>query len=234
MKQKLISNGVESEKIEVVVSWYDETVIHEVETNNNEFIKKYNIDCSKKYVQYAGNFGYTFDWKMVLEIAKLLKTRDDIIFHMIGSGTFEKKFKEEVKRNSLKNVIFFPWQPLDIIMDVYSAATIALIPLSKHVLGNSHPSKASLLMACGRTFVCTGRKDSDLINTYNLLKVSIGVADDDPRSAADAVVELIDNLSLRRAYECAAKKHANVELSGTRNTERFLKAIQAVSDGDCI
>ena len=51
----------------------------------------------------------------------------DIVFQMVGTGAFEKDFKREVEAG-LQELVFYPWQPLDMISDVYSACSVQFIP----------------------------------------------------------------------------------------------------------
>jgi len=225
MKDKLIMDGVDTSKIDVIVSWYDDKIISEVSPDDNRFFKKYSIAPRRTYIQYAGNFGYTFDWRMVIAVAEILKERTDIVFHMIGSGTFEDQFKTEASKKQLQNIVFYPWQPLEIIMDVYSAATIALIPLSRNVVGNSHPSKASLLMACGRTFICSGKPGSKLLEEYNSHRVGIGIPDDNPKLIAEAIIEMVNNPKMLHDYEKRAFDYARNELSFEVNIGKFQRSL---------
>lgn len=191
MKKTLEKEGVPKEKITEIRNWYDDSKVHIISQQENLFIKKYKLDNKKFYVQYAGNFGITFDYRFVLAVARILLPYSNIEMSMIGSGAFESVFKEEAA--DLPNIVFYPWQPLDIISDVYNACDISLIPLSKGVIKNSFPSKGSLLMACGKVIICATEEDSDYYRMINESGAGICVSNGKPEDAAKMIIELYNN-----------------------------------------
>lgn len=188
MKQTFIKKGINELKLVTIPNWYDSAVIREVRQSDNQFIKKFGIDRNKFIVQYAGNIGYTFNYHAVIEVAKLLKNDNGIEFHIVGTGGFEEDLKREAKENNLENIKFFPWQDSSIINDVYSACDIEFVPLSKGVIWTSFPSKCTLLMACGRTFLCMCEKNSDFYRFVNTEKVGLCVSRKDYETAAKKYV----------------------------------------------
>lgn len=204
MKKTLMKQGVPDKKIVEIRNWFDDSKVGLVPADSNQFIKKYNVDTKKFYVQYAGNFGITFNYKYVIEVARLLLGFDDIVFQMIGSGAFEEQFKEEAK--AYKNIEFYPWQPLEIISDVYSACNVELIPLSKGVINNSFPSKGSLLMACGKAIMCATETGSDYYKSINESGAGICVSNTDPEEAAKKILELYNDREMLNKLESTAKE----------------------------
>lgn len=160
MKDIVVQEGAAPEKTYVVPAWFDVSTAREVPVNENRFIKKYNIDTSKFYVQFAGTIGYVFNYKTVIEVAKRLKEEKDIVFQMIGEGTTKDKFVSEANALHLDNIQFYPLQPIEIVPDVYSACSISLIPLMKGVIGNGVPSKLPILMACRRLTISAAENTS--------------------------------------------------------------------------
>ena len=92
MKDKLIEQGVDPTKIEVIVNWYDDRTVSEVEWDNNKFVPIANMDKEHFYVQYAGTMGYVFDYNMILKVAELLENEEKIVFQMIGEGSQKSDF----------------------------------------------------------------------------------------------------------------------------------------------
>lgn len=171
MKKKLMEQGVPQEKIRVIVNWFDDTSVHEVSWKENRFVNKYHMEKGRFYVQYAGTMGYVFDYKMVLNVAKLLQPYKDIEIQMIGEGSQKEAFVSAAKEEGLSNIVFLPLEPQNMVSDVYSACSVCFIPLKKGIIGNSVPSKAGLLMACKRPIVTTSDEGSaynDMINSNNL------------------------------------------------------------------
>lgn len=225
MKTTLINNGVLESKIEIVHNWYNDSAVEFVPVENNRFVKKYSIDVSKFIVQYAGNFGYTFDYKMVLDVAEILKRDKQIEFHMIGTGGFAKDFRNEAEGRKLQNIKFFPWQPLEIISDVYSACSVELIPLTKGVIYNSFPSKGSLLMACGKCILVSVESDSSYYREINENNAGICVSRNSPQNVANAILRLKNDESLLKTIGGSAILYGKLTYSSSVNISKLREII---------
>jgi len=221
MKTTLINNGVPESKIEIVHNWYNDSAVEFVPIENNRFVKKYNVDVNRFIVQYAGNFGYTFDYKMVLDVAEILKNDKQIEFHMIGTGGFAKDFRSEVEGRKLQNIKFFPWQPLEIISDVYSACSVELIPLTKGVIYNSFPSKGSLLMACGKCILVSVESDSSYYREINENNAGICVSRNSPQNVANAILRLKNDESLLKTIGGSAILYGKLTYSSSVNISKL-------------
>ena len=222
MKQSYLQIGIKESKLEVLPNWYDSSMIREIEDNNNQFIKNYNIDRKKFIVQYAGNFGYTFNYQAVVEVAKLLTSYPEIEFHMIGTGGFESEFKRAVKEAGLNNVRFFPWQDMSIINDVYSSCDLEIIPLSYGVIWTSFPSKCTLLMACARTFLCMCEKKSHFYRFVNESNVGVCTSEDDYTDAAKHILRLSKDKIELGVMKKNAKKCGEKYFSSDVNAQKYV------------
>jgi len=193
MKTKLMEQGVPQEKIRVIVNWFDDSSVHEVSWEDNMFVKKYQMTSDKFYVQYAGTMGYVFDYKMVLQVAKLLMPYTDIVIQMIGEGSQKEAFITESKKEGLSNIVFLPLEPQEMVSDVYSACSVCFIPLKKGIIGNSVPSKAGLLMACKRPIITTSDKGSFYNSMINSNRIGYAYGTDEAKQVANAIVYLHNN-----------------------------------------
>ncbi len=223
MKMKVIEQEVPEKKIFPIVNWFDDRTVHEVPWNNNRFVKKYDLSKDKFYIQYAGTMGYVFDYKMVLDVAELLKGYEDIVFQMIGQGSQKEVFMEEKENRGLENIIFYPLEPQDMVSDVYSACSISLIPLKKGIIGNSVPSKAGLVMACNRTIVNSVDADSDYYKMFHENEMGISASNDDPLAVAEAIVELYINNEKRKKFAKNGQEFGKQYYSRSVNTKKFIE-----------
>lgn len=226
MKRTFLRKGIKESKLVTIPNWYDSNAVKEVGESDNQFIKKYDIDRNKFIVQYAGNIGYTFNYRAFVEIAKILINESDIEFHIIGTGGFEEDFKREVMDAGPINIRFFPWQDSSIINDVYSACDIEMIPLSKGVISTSFPSKCTLLMACGRTFLCMCENNSDFYKTINNEKVGFCVSRTNYEKAANIIKKLSKKKSTLLKMEERAKKFGEEYYSSAVNAKKYVEIIK--------
>lgn len=218
MKDMIVKEGARADDVYVVPAWFDVRTAREVPVEENQFIKKYNIDKSKFIVQYAGSIGYVFSYKTIIEVAKRLKGEKDIVLQMIGDGPAKEHFISEAKENELDNIEFYPLQPVPIVPDVYSTCDVCIIPLKKGVIGNGTPSKAPILMACRRVIlncVESWSKYSKMFEEYNM-GYAVDVYDFD--GMAEAILKIKANPEDTKQKVENAYKYGQEHFSSTRST----------------
>lgn len=234
MKNKLIEQGVSSDKIRVIVNWFDDSSVHEVSWQENRFVKKYNMSPEIFYVQYAGTMGYVFDYNMVIKVAEKLKEQKDIVFQMIGEGSQKEAFIKAVKERELENIVFLPLEQQEMVSDVYSACSACFIPLKKGIIGNSVPSKAGLLMACKRAIVTSVDKNSDY---YNIVDEHAGIAadNDNPDEIVRAILYMKNNRDVCTAYGISGYNYGHELYSRSNNMKIYLELFeQCAKQNVCI
>lgn len=206
MRDKIVAQGVPRAKTEVVLNWFDENNVRKIEWEENRFVKKYSMSADKFYVQYAGTMGYVFDYRIVLQVAEKLAEYSDIEFQMIGMGSQRDDFESKAKELGLKNIKFYPLEPVEMVSDVYSACSVCYIPLKHGIIGNSVPSKAGLLMKCKKPIITSADKSSKYSTEINGNHIGIACSDDDPTAVSESILRLRNNPSEcedmgRRGYE---------------------------------
>lgn len=226
MKDMVVKEGAKAEDVYVVPAWFDIRTAREVPVEENRFIQKYNIDKSKFIIQYAGSIGYVFNYKTIIEVAKLLRDETDIVFQMIGDGPAKEDFIAEAKENNLTNVEFYPLQPIPLVSDVYSTGDVCIVPLKRGVIGNGTPSKAPILMACKRIIlnsVESWSKYSQMFEDYNM-----GYALDicDYEGLAEAIRTIKQNPDDTRVKIENAYKYGQEHFSSSRSTRILMDVLE--------
>lgn len=231
MKKQLLDEKVPDEKVKVIRNWFDDDIFDPIAREDNEFFKKYELDTSKFYVQFAGLLGYVFDYKMYLDVAEKLADRSDIMFQLIGDGNQRSVIDEEIARRGIKNILRYPWQPLEIIAHVYSACDIGIIPLKPGVIGNGIPSKACQLMAARRVILNSVEK-SEYTDTFAEYDMGENVTDHNAESVANKILYLYENRDRCRIIGENACKYANDNYSRKTNTAQFADLILSLQNND--
>lgn len=223
MKRKIMAQGVEQERTEVIVNWFDDKSVHEVSWDENRFVAKHNLSDKKFYVQYAGTMGFVFDYKMVIEVAKRLVNYKDIVIQMIGMGSQREEFENKVKENELDNIVFLPLEPQEMVSDVYSACSVCLIPLKHGIIGNSVPSKAGLLMQCKRPIVTSADEDSVYSKEINEHNIGIACPDDNPDKVTEAILHLYNHPTERIEMGKRGYEFGHINYSSSHNLNKYRK-----------
>lgn len=228
MKVQLIKEKVPDNKIQVISNWFDTSVFVPIARTENKFFVKYALDLSCFYVQFAGLWGYVFDYSMYLDVAEKLSAYQDIVFLLIGDGNQKEIVLGEIKKRMLRNVQYYPWQPLDIIADVYNACDIGFIPLKPGVIGNGIPSKACQLMAAKRVIV-NSVESSDYTALFDDNDMGVSVTTHSADDVAQAILDLYHNPQIRERIGNNAFAYAVDNYSRQTNTTKFIRLIESFS-----
>ena len=223
-KKTLLSIGVDDKKIYIVPNWFDNSKIKN--TTYDSFLKDFGLSKDKKYIQYAGQIGMSYDFRFIIEVAESLKSREDIVFEFVGEGLYLKEIKKLVLERELNNIVFIPWQPLERLSEVYSSCTLQMVPLKKGIIYNSYPSKILPLMGCEKTAVISVENDSFFFEEMTNKKIAYCVPLNDVTAFKNAVVTLCDNEKMRRVFEKNALHYVNANYTAKENTNRMLKIFE--------
>lgn len=150
MKNLLVEDGVNPDKVEVVYNWSYQDGLYE-----NLDLSPVSCMFHKDYfnVVYAGNIGVMQNVDILIEAAKLMKKDKSTWFHIIGNGVYKERLEARSKKYGIQNISFWPMQPSEMAPLIYSAADINVIPLVKNVYQTALPSKTATCFACQKPVV---------------------------------------------------------------------------------
>lgn len=108
-------------------------------------------DPSKLNLTFAGNVGRAQSVATIVEAAFVLRDRNDIAFHVVGSGSKLEECVERARALSLSNITFHGRRPLEEMPAYYAASdamlvTFAASPMATYTL----PRKVTTYLAAGR------------------------------------------------------------------------------------
>jgi glycosyltransferase involved in cell wall biosynthesis len=148
-------------RLDVIHNWADGTKIFPLESEGNEFIARHNLE-DKFVVLFSGNLGRVNDFSTVLESARLLRHRSDIVFLFIGEGAQAAEINRFIERHNLPNVRLLPYQPQELLRYSLAAGHVSLVTLRDGLAGLSVPSKTYSILAAGRPVLFIGDSQSEV------------------------------------------------------------------------
>jgi colanic acid biosynthesis glycosyl transferase WcaI len=149
-------------RIDVIHNWADGSDIRPlVEGENNPFSEEQDLS-GLFVVLFSGNLGLVNEFATVLEAARLLRERRDILFLFIGDGAKTTEIEQFSQRHNLTNVRLLPYQPRARLRYSLAAGDALLVTLAAGLAGLSVPSKAYAAMAAGRPLVFVGDPRSEI------------------------------------------------------------------------
>lgn len=134
---------------------------------NNDFFNPESIDVealtefkqshaleNKFVISYVGTHGMAHGLKTLLNAAKVLRNKKDIIFLLIGDGAEKNALKKVKKELSLDNVLMLPQLPKDKMPMVLGASDISIVHLKRDkAFEKVIPSKLFESMAMGKPVI---------------------------------------------------------------------------------
>ena len=219
-----------SGKLEVFPPWPHEDHIEAVEHANNPFRERHGL-AGKFVVMYSGNHGPTNPFDTVLEAAKRLAHRPDIVFAFVGGG-IGKRSVDRVVAGGAANVVSLPYQPLAELRYSLSAADVHLVTVGGGTVGIVHPCKVYGAMAAARPILYLGPRPSHVTDLLDLDDMGWHVEHGDVDGAVDAVLGMAGTDPKRLADMGArARKAIDTRFGKAILCARFADIVERVIQG---
>ena len=157
-----------------------------------------------------------------MDAAKELKDKNpNILFALIGSGSYKETILKRVQDENLNNVKVFPLQPANRLSEVYSFGDIELLPIEKGITKMALPSKSGVIMATGSPVLAIVDAGSDIWNIVSDKKIGFTSK---PGNMDDLIAEIINAYSCRSIlldYGQNAKKFAIDNYLRKKQTKKY-------------
>jgi len=139
-------------------------VLEDKEAESNYLKKKWGLE-GKFVVLYSGNIGYLHEFDTVITAAENLAKAGlkEIVFVFIGEGIKKEYIEEKIREKDLNNILFFPYQPREILSYSLGLADISLVTLEKGFEGMVVPSKIYGIIASGRPVIAVVGGESEIV-----------------------------------------------------------------------
>ena len=216
MKDLLVKDGVEENKISVIYNWSYQDDAYMKESLDFSVVS----DIYKKdyfNVTYAGNIGVMTNVDLIIDTAILLKEDKTVWFHIIGNGVYKDKLIKKAEENGLNNISFWPMQPAEYAPCIYAFASLNVIPLMKDVYRTALPSKTATCLLCGQPIVFAIGKNSKFgkkIEEYHYL-----IDSNNPVQLKNLIVQLKGHNNSNK------KRFINTEFTKTKNSKLYADII---------
>ena len=189
-------------------NWVDLKSIYPLE-RPSEFRQILGLQSNQKVALYAGNMGEKQGLEILLDAARLLVHRSDLVFVLCGNGAASERIRG--MGNELTNVRWLPVQPVEQLNSLLNLADVHLLPQRADAADLVMPSKLTGMLASGRAVVATATPGTQLYNVVS--NCGLTVAPGNAEEFANAVLKLSDDVELRERLGKCGREIANTELS---------------------
>jgi colanic acid biosynthesis glycosyl transferase WcaI len=111
-------------------------------------------------VMYAGNHSPCHPLQTLIEAARHLSDRNDIVFLFVGGGSEQEKVRQFAAEHGLKNIQCFPYQSEERLSASLSAADLHMVVMGDAFVGIVHPCKLYNILRIGSPFLYIGPAES--------------------------------------------------------------------------
>lgn len=142
-------------------------------------------------VVFAGNLGTVQSLDTVLKAAQLLRSKKDVRFILVGSGSRSAWLRQEVIRLGLDNVQMpgrFPPADMPGILAQASAVLVSLV--KDPIISQTVPSKIQAYLAAGKPIIAS--LDGEGARVVMEARAGVACPAEDAKALADAVIRLRD------------------------------------------
>ncbi len=189
---EIIARGISKEKVNVVPFWLDGRKI-QPGPRNNAWRRAQGIAPETFVALYAGTIGYISGAEVLIEAARHLRAREDILLLCVGEGPVKERLQETAAQLGLKNIRFLPFQPSGALDEVLASAGVGLVTLLPEAGKTSIPSKVLGYLAAGRPVIASVAPESDTAKMIRLGACGRVAACGDAAALALAIKEFADD-----------------------------------------
>lgn len=153
----------------------------------------------KFVVIYAGLHGLIHGMDAIIDCARMLRGRNDIVFLLVGGGVRKRDLISLAQDYGLGNVIFLPEQPESELARYLSCADLGLATTKKLALcEGTLPVKMFSYMACGLPVLLAACGEAK--GVLEEARAGIVVEPENPLQLCEAILQLNENPALRQEY----------------------------------
>jgi colanic acid biosynthesis glycosyl transferase WcaI len=146
-------------------------------------------------VMYAGNVGFSQPLDLIVDAARELRGRDDVVFVINGGGSGRPVV--ETSARGLSNVRFVDFQPKERLPEVLAAADIHVIALRRGLARSSVPSKLYSILAAGRPVLASVDPGTEVARVIERSGSGRAVPPEDGPAFTAALVAMLDDEAAR-------------------------------------
>ena len=226
MEERVVSLGVESDRIERIHNFVDETAIYPVERLENPL--RHELGLQDQFVvMYSGNLGVSHWFDDLLEVADMLSTERDIVFLFAGRGS--RRGEVETAARRLPNIRLIDHQPAAQLSYSLGIGDVHFVSVRQGFEGLVVPSKAYGIFAAGRPTIYQGSARGEVARLINEHNLGMVIPQGEPRALASAILDLRNSESTRLAQGRCARQLVCEQATRKQALEQYCAVLEAAS-----
>jgi glycosyltransferase involved in cell wall biosynthesis len=161
MASRVAAKAVAPDKLAIVPPWSHDDVVRYDHEGRERFRREHGLD-GKYVVMYSGNHSPCHPLATILEAARRMRDRSDVVFCFVGGGSEFESVRRFVSEHGLDNVLTLPYQPLARLSASLSSADLHVVVMGDPFVGIVHPCKVYNVRTLGIPYVYIGPEQSHI------------------------------------------------------------------------
>jgi glycosyltransferase involved in cell wall biosynthesis len=229
MRARLVEEkGADPARVHVIHNWIDADAIVPG-SKDNAFARVHQLD-GKFVVMHSGNVGMSQNLEVLIAAADRLRSRERLLFLIVGDGSMRPSLEREAARRSLANVRFLPYQPKDRLDESFASADAFVVGLKRGVEGYIVPSKVYGILAAGRPYIAAVDPSSEAASIARDHDCGLLATPGDAEDLAAKIAALHDDPEAARRMGANARAAAPL-FDRRRAVRTYFDLLRAVSGG---
>jgi colanic acid biosynthesis glycosyl transferase WcaI len=204
MEKVVKRKGVNPACISIVENWPERSVAESLGDGRN-FRKQYGLK-DKVVIMYSGNMGKFHNFDTILNVAKRLEGRENIVFVFIGRGVRRSEIDRVAGKSS--NILLLEYQPAGQFKNILAAGDVHFVSLRAGYEGLMVPSKFYSVLAAGRPVIYEGKSEGEIARV--VIEEGCG-----------KVIELDDADQLEKSLLYYASHRDEITIAGRKSRESY-------------
>ena len=191
-----LSQKAQTQKPILVLPLWPLREVENQASGGHRFRQRHHIE-GKFIVMYSGNHSWVHPLDTVLQAAKELERRTDIVFVFVGQGN-EKYKVEEAERQGATNILSLSFEPLQNLGDSLSSADVHLVVMGNAMVGIVHPSKIYNAMSVEKPIIAIAPKNCYINSILDGNQIGMRFEHGDSEGLARGILVLADMKTYER------------------------------------
>lgn len=175
--------------------------------------KAFGFAPHDKIILYSGAIGEKQGLESILHAATEFKENSDVKFIICGSGPYRDKLQQLAEELHLRNVIFYPLQPVEKFNQFLNIADLHLVIQKASASDLVMPSKLTTVLAVGGLALITANKGSGLYSLIEQNQMGLLVEAENQKALTEGIRKAIaeSNYELVKNARLYAEKYLSIE-----------------------
>lgn len=223
MCARLVEKGVAPERVIEARNWAN-LAFARPDATGDDYRREWKLG-DRKVALYSGNIANKQGIEIIIEAARLLADRRDLVFVICGEGPNRARLAQLAE--GLDNVQLHDLQPAEKVADLLALAAVHLLPQIPDAADLVLPSKLANMLGSGRPVVVTAAAGTGL--AVEVEGAGLVTSPGDASAFAQAIAHLLDHPEQAQAFGEEARVRAGSRWGKEALLHRFVDAIGATT-----